>query len=179
MIRALSSARRFFLRPPVLALIVCGAVIPCCVGILAWSQGAYNIQEPPVQQAPPAQSAMQPPALYVATCTLCHGGDSMGTDRAPTLANSALLRSLADSDIAAIIVKGKNKMPAFALPQSDIDPIVRYIRSLNAAPVATAVVGDAKAGESIFFGEGQCSSCHTAVGREAPTGQTYPASPVG
>ena len=60
----------------------------------------------------------------------------MGTDRAPTLANSAVLRGLADSDMAAIIVKGKNKMPAFALPQADIDPIVRYIRSLNAAPAA-------------------------------------------
>jgi PQQ-dependent dehydrogenase (methanol/ethanol family) len=137
---------------------------------LAWSQGAYNIQEPPARQAPAAQSAMQPSALYVATCTLCHGGDSLGTDRAPTLANSALLRGLSDSDVAAIIVKGKNKMPAFALPQADVDQMVRYIRSLNAAPAATAVVGDAKAGESIFFGEGQCSSCHTAAGRGSSYG---------
>ena len=94
----------------------------------------------------------------------------MGTDRAPTLANSALLRGLSDSDVAAIIVKGKNKMPAFALPQADVDQIVRYIRSLNAAPAATAVAGDAKAGESIFFGEGQCSSCHTAAGRGSSYG---------
>jgi PQQ-dependent dehydrogenase (methanol/ethanol family) len=94
----------------------------------------------------------------------------MGTDRAPTLANSALLRGLPDSDVAAIIQKGKNKMPAFPLPQADIDQIVRYIRSLNAAPAATAVAGDAKAGESIFFGEGQCSSCHTAGGRGSSYG---------
>jgi PQQ-dependent dehydrogenase (methanol/ethanol family) len=147
-----------------LALIVCGAVIPGCLGVLAWSQGAYNIQEPAAQQT------MQAPALYVATCTLCHGGDSMGTDRAPTLANSALLRGLSDSDIAAIILKGKNKMPAFALPQSDVDQMVHYIRSLNAAPVITAVAGDAKAGERIFFGEGQCSTCHTAAGRGSSYG---------
>jgi PQQ-dependent dehydrogenase (methanol/ethanol family) len=94
----------------------------------------------------------------------------MGTDRAPTLANSALLRSLSDSDIAAIIVKGKNKMPAFALPQADIEQIVHYIRSLNAAPAATAVAGDAKAGEGIFFAEGQCSSCHTVAGRGSSYG---------
>ena len=30
--------------------------------------------------------------------------------------------------------------------------------------------GDAKAGESIFFGEGQCSSCHTAGGRGSSYG---------
>jgi len=157
-------------RPPMLAIIVCGAGIPGCLGYLAWSQGAYNIQEPPAPPARQAAQTIQAPALYVATCTLCHGGDSLGTDRAPTLANSTTLRGLSDSDIAAIIVKGKNKMPAFALPASDVDPMVRYIRSLNAAPVATAVAGDAKAGESIYFGEGQCSSCHTAAGRGSSYG---------
>ena len=95
----------------------------------------------------------------------------MGTDRAPTLVNSAVLRGMADSDVAAIILKGKGRMPAFPLPQADIDQIVRYIRSRNLAAAAeTAVPGDAKAGESIFFGEGQCSSCHTAGGRGSSYG---------
>ena len=167
MSRVVSSAKWIILRLPMLVLIACGIVLPGCLGYLARSQGAYNIQELPTQ---PATQAVQEPALYQATCTLCHGGDSMGTDRAPALANSTLLRSLSDSDIAAIIVKGKNKMPAFALPQSDVDQIVHYIRSLNAAPVATAVAGDAKAGESIFFGDGQCSTCHTAAGRGSSYG---------
>ena len=134
---------------------------------LAWSQGAYKIEEPQAQQAPPAPVA---PQQFVETCTLCHGGDGMGTDRAPTLVDSAHLRGMADSDVAAIIQKGKGNMPPFPLPQADIDRIVRYIRSLNAAPATTAVAGDAKAGESIFFGEGQCSSCHTAGGRGSSYG---------
>ena len=88
----LSSAKRFFLHRPVLAIIVFGAAVSGCVGVLAWSQGAYNLQEPPARQAPPAQPAMQAPALYVATCTLCHGGDSMGTR---TRAHPGELRSSA------------------------------------------------------------------------------------
>jgi PQQ-dependent dehydrogenase (methanol/ethanol family) len=138
-----------------------------CAGVLAWSQGAYKIEEPTAQQAPPTPAA---PRQFVETCTLCHGGDSLGTDRAPTLVNSAHLRGMADSDVAAIIQKGRGNMPPFPLPQADIDQIVRYIRSLNAAPATTAVAGDAKAGESIFFGDGQCSSCHTAGGRGSSYG---------
>ena len=88
----------------------------------------------------------------------------------PTLANSAVLRGLPDSNIAAIVQKGKGRMPAFPLPQADVDQIVRYIRSLNAAPAATAVAGDAKAGEQIFFGSGQCATCHTAGGRGSSYG---------
>ena len=157
-----SSARRSALRLPAFILLMVG-----CAGVLAWSQGAYKIEEPTAQQAPPTPAA---PRQFVETCTLCHGGDSLGTDRAPTLVNSAHLRGMADSDVAAIIQKGRGNMPPFPLPQADIDQIVRYIRSLNAAPATTAVAGDAKAGESIFFGDGQCSSCHTAGGRGSSYG---------
>ena len=157
-----SSARRSALRLPAFILLMVG-----CAGVLAWSQGAYKIEEPTAQQAPPTPAA---PRQFVETCTLCHGGDSLGTDRAPTLVNSAHLRGMADSDVAAIIQKGRGNMPPFPLPQADIDQIVRYIRSLNAAPATTAVAGDAKAGESIFFGAGQCSSCHTAGGRGSSYG---------
>ena len=163
-----SSARRSALRLPAFILLMVG-----CAGVFAWSQGAYNIQEPPARQAASTQTA-QPgpvaPVQFTRTCSLCHGGDGLGTDRAPALVNSAHLRGMADSDVAAIIQKGKGRMPAFPLPQADIDQIVRYIRSRNAAPETTAVAGDAKAGESIFFGEGQCSSCHTAEGRGSSYG---------
>ena len=150
------------MRPLAFLVLIAG-----CAGVFAWSQGAYKIEEPTAQAAPPSPVA---PQQFVETCTLCHGGDGMGTDRAPTLVNSAHLRGMADSDVAAIIQKGKGNMPPFPLPQADIDQIVRYIRSLNATPATTAVAGDAKAGESIFFGAGQCSSCHTAGGRGSSYG---------
>jgi PQQ-dependent dehydrogenase (methanol/ethanol family) len=136
--------------------------------MFAWSQGAYKIEEPQTQQAPPAPAA---PPQFVETCTLCHGGDGMGTDRAPTLVNSAHLRGMTDSDVAAIIQKGKGNMPPFPLPQADIDRMVRYIRSRNqTAATETAAPGDAKTGERIFFGEGQCASCHMVRGRGSAFG---------
>ncbi len=169
MSRASSFTRRSALRLPAFILLIAG-----CAGVFAWSQGAYNIQEPPARQAAPAQTSQPDPVApvqFTRTCSLCHGGDGLGTDRAPTLVDSAVLRGMADSDVATIIQKGKGRMPAFPLPQADIDQIVRYIRSRNLAAAAeTAVPGDAKAGESIFFGEGQCSSCHTAGGRGSSYG---------
>jgi PQQ-dependent dehydrogenase (methanol/ethanol family) len=77
---------------------------------------------------------------------------------------------LSDSGISDIIRKGKAKMPAFPLPAADIDALVRYIRSLSPAESATTVAGDPKAGERLFFGSGQCSTCHMVRGRGAPKG---------
>jgi PQQ-dependent dehydrogenase (methanol/ethanol family) len=75
-----------------------------------------------------------------------------------------------DSDIADIIRKGNAKMPAFSLPAAEIDTLTRYLRLLNPADSATAVAGDSKVGERIFFGSGGCSTCHMVRGRGAPNG---------
>jgi PQQ-dependent dehydrogenase (methanol/ethanol family) len=114
--------------------------------------------------------AMNAPPQFQRTCSLCHGSDAKGTDRAPTMVGSASLQNMSDSDIANVIQKGKGRMPAFPLPAADVDQLVRYIRSLNATASAAPAVGDAKAGEVIFFGEGACSSCHVVRGRGVSNG---------
>lgn len=128
-------------------------------GPLVWSQGAYDLQ----QQRQDRQ-AQEPPKQFVQTCTLCHGGDAKGTDRAPSLVNNADLRSMPDSAISDIIRKGKGGMPAFLLSPAEIETLTRYVRSLNATNLETTAAGNAQAGESIFFGSGQCSTCHIARG---------------
>jgi PQQ-dependent dehydrogenase (methanol/ethanol family) len=128
--------------------------------LAAWPQ---EVHQP---QAPSAQA----PLLFTRTCTLCHGADSQGTDRAPTLVNSATLRSMPDSEIADVIRKGKDKMPAFPFPGAQIDDLLRYIRLLSPAESRTALAGDADTGESIFFGTGQCGACHMIRGRGTPNG---------
>ena len=60
-------------------------------------------------------------AAIQAGCSLCHGSDGRGTDRAPTMVDPPQLRSMSDSEIATVITKGKNRMPAFPLPSADID----------------------------------------------------------
>jgi PQQ-dependent dehydrogenase (methanol/ethanol family) len=75
-----------------------------------------------------------------------------------------------DSDMADIIRKGKDKMPAFPFPAAQIDDLIRYIRFLSPAESQTAVVGDVQTGERIFFGNGQCATCHMVRGRGVANG---------
>jgi len=132
-------------------------------GLPAWPQDAHNLQPQPAM-------AQEVPKQFAETCALCHGDDARGTDRAPTLVNSAKLRSMPDSGMANIIRKGTDKMPAFPLPASDIDGLVRYLRTLSPAESETAVAGDRKAGERNFFGSGQCFTCHMVRGRGTVNG---------
>jgi PQQ-dependent dehydrogenase (methanol/ethanol family) len=128
----------------------------------AWAQGVNTVQQGPASQPAPPQ--------FIRTCALCHGNDGKGTDRAPTMVGSAHLKSMSDGEIGTVIQKGRNRMPAFPLPAADIDRLVRYIRSLNETASGTAVAGDAKAGETIFFGEGACAACHVVRGRGVSNG---------
>ena len=110
-------------------------------------------------------AAVQAPPQFAKTCALCHGNDAAGTDRAPALAGVAALRSMPDAEIAAIISKGKGKMPAFPLPAADIDALTRYIRQINTSAIDAKVIGNARAGERLFFGDGHCSVCHMVLGQ--------------
>jgi PQQ-dependent dehydrogenase (methanol/ethanol family) len=111
---------------------------------------------------PPGPAA---PPQFAQICALCHGGDAHGTDRAPTLVNSDHLRGVSESDIVDIIRKGKGKMPALPLPSADLQVLAHYVKQLNSVGTGPAVGGDPVAGERIFFGEGQCATCHIARGR--------------
>jgi PQQ-dependent dehydrogenase (methanol/ethanol family) len=142
-----------------------------CVGVCillgllvrpAWTQGTTI----PLQ----GQQSHAAPPQFTRVCAVCHGNDGNGTDRAPTMVNSAHLRSLSDADIATIIQKGKGRMPAFPMPSPEVDRLISYIRSLNTTASGATVSGDAKAGEAIFFGNGQCSTCHVARGRGISNG---------
>ena len=73
-------------------------------------------------------------------------------------------------DIADIISKGKGKMPAFPLAQADVQALARYVQSLNSTAAEGPAPGDPMAGERIFFGAGQCASCHIAEGRGSSLG---------
>jgi PQQ-dependent dehydrogenase (methanol/ethanol family) len=112
----------------------------------------------------------QPPEFGV-MCSVCHGGDAGGTDRAPGLVNNRRLRAQSESDVASVIRGGRNNMPPFAtLPAEQIQTLAHYVHSLNAAAIDLQPPGDTVAGASIFFGSGGCSGCHTAAGRGGSNG---------
>jgi PQQ-dependent dehydrogenase (methanol/ethanol family) len=133
-----------------------------------------SVPGPALAQPSPAPSAIgsetEAPTTFLQVCSLCHGNDARGTDRAPSLVGNRDLRDLSESQIADIIQKGRGKMPAFPLPESQVRQLARFIRGINTPQVARGRAGDSQAGERVFFGVGQCASCHTVGGRGDPNG---------
>jgi len=56
-------------------------------------------------------------------------------------------------------------MPAFSLAEGELHSLAGWVRSLNTSAFDARPPGDAAAGERIFFGSGQCSTCHMVHGR--------------
>jgi cytochrome c oxidase cbb3-type subunit III len=104
---------------------------------------------------------------YNSSCAGCHGLDGSGTDKAVNISTSAKMRHLSDSQLAGIIsnsVPGTG-MPAFHnLSKRQTRAVVGYLRSLQGNTEARTVPGNAKRGKEIYFGKGECSSCHTISG---------------
>jgi len=109
--------------------------------------------------------------LFTEKCSVCHGGDATGGDRGPALANNRRLRTRSAADLAAIIRDGTpGGMPAFALPEDQISQLAGYVHSLNATAFEMKPDGDPAAGETFFFGNGKCGSCHVVGGRGSTPG---------
>lgn len=109
--------------------------------------------------------------VFEQRCAACHGSDAAGTDRGPALARSRRLRTRSAGEIHDIIQKGTPAgMPPFALPEDQLQALAVFVRSMNATAFDAQPDGDTAAGESFFFGKGQCASCHTAMGRGKSVG---------
>ena len=61
-------------------------------------------------------------------------------------------------------------MPAFQLPQIQLEAMARFIRSMNSTAFEMQPAGDKLAGERYFFGSGGCATCHTVLGRGGANG---------
>ncbi len=121
----------------------------------------------------PGQPGQAPAAgkIFSERCASCHNEDASGSDRGPALARSRRLRTRSTNEIRDIIRNGApGGMPPFALPENELQALAVFIRSMNATAFDAPPEGDVAAGERFFFGKGQCSSCHTAMGRGKPAG---------
>ncbi|AUX32600.1 MULTISPECIES: cytochrome c [Sorangium] len=100
-----------------------------------------------VAARPVASNETDPGLIELAwqrNCSTCHGRAGRGDGpqgpmvRAPDLTDTAWQERVTDAQIAEVIRKGKNKMPAFDLPQQVIDGLVKRIRTSRASGSAPA-----------------------------------------
>ncbi len=104
-------------------------------------------------------------------CEGCHGEGGNGGDRAPALVNNRSLRTRNEEQIRDLIKSGTpGGMPAFKLPDDDLQSLAQWLRSLNISAFDAKPSGDAHAGEDFFFSKGRCSTCHMVHGRGTVNG---------
>jgi cytochrome c oxidase cbb3-type subunit 3 len=138
--------------------------------------GLLSFTPLPAQRAAGAsQSATAPGpaegrALFTTNCGACHGADGHGGERGPDLATASEAQQLSDRDLMRIIQHGVPGMgmPAFsALVPEKAKAIVDYLQVLQGKrPVVPLdLPGNNRAGESLFFGKAQCSTCHMVNGK--------------
>lgn len=87
---------------------------------------------------PPVANAEDKGAvLFQSNCLMCHGADGKGTPTGKafnvTDFQDPVVVKMSDADLAAIISKGKNKMPAFGtrFTPPEIESLVSHIRGLQ------------------------------------------------
>jgi cytochrome c oxidase cbb3-type subunit 3 len=105
--------------------------------------------------------------IYNSTCAGCHGLDGHGSDKAVNISTNAKVRRLSDVQLHAIISSGipGSGMPAFHnLKERQVRALIGHLRLLQGKSEAPALPGDAKRGREVFFGKGECSTCHTISG---------------
>jgi len=109
-------------------------------------------------------------SLYNSTCTGCHGANGAAGEFGPGLAIPG--RSYArttDSQIFDAIQHGipGTPMPAQQgkLTDDQIWKIAAYVKGLRGTAIDAPSPGNVANGEAIFWGKGQCGSCHMVGGR--------------
>ena len=104
--------------------------------------------------------------LYLIVCSGCHGPSGEG-GRGPSLVRGNRVRQVSNVKLFEAIQKGVpgTDMPPFPLPDEQIWRLVAFTRSLVASAYESEVPGDPAAGETVFFGKGECSRCHMIRGR--------------
>ena len=137
------------------------------IALLSGMRLAAKPAQVPSRSASSAQSGSQGQALFTASCASCHGLDGRGGERAPGIVNSVRVQRMSDADVSAIISDGipDTGMPAFrSLTTGQVSAIVGYLRLLQGREKPEPLPGDPARGKAIFFGKGECSSCHMMRG---------------
>ena len=82
--------------------------------------------------------------LFEARCGLCHGADGAGGERGPNIVDARRGRVRSKESLREVISKGipEGGMPAFRLPDDEMESILLFLGSLSAPAIDRALPGD-------------------------------------
>lgn len=165
-------------------------VLAMCAVVMVRSQGRGGNAAP----APPptvtqisGRPAVDPAAhdrgrtLWATHCIDCHGAQARGSDTGPNIIRTKTVNfdrsaAVAGSVLGPFLKAGhptQSKKPSATFTDEEIVGLAHFLRArvndtMRGSPLFTVgniVVGDAKAGEAYFNGEGGCAACHNATTR--------------
>ena len=104
--------------------------------------------------------------LFRQQCSRCHGRDGDGGELGPALTNGFSSAST-DAGLFSIVREGIPNTQMIGISRTATDQsvwmVVSYLNSLNDTG-AVDLPGDPAAGQMVFSGKGNCSSCHMVNG---------------
>src|SRR5262245_46362727 len=99
--------------------------------------------------------------LYGGPCTVCHGerGDQMP---GINFSSGTFKRASIDRELLDLIRDGipGTAMPPSGLSDIEISAVIAYLRNMGRADPRGVEIGDAARGQALFYGKGDCGSCH-------------------
>jgi mono/diheme cytochrome c family protein len=151
------------------AVLCAAALLAASVSVTAQRRGGG-----PPGAANPAigsqQAIQQGEAIYNQTCTACHGRDGNAGEMAPAVAAPSRRYNRTTDDAVFDAIKNgipQTPMAPFSGQFSDEDiwKVVAYIHGLRGTAIDTPAQGSVANGEQIFWGKGQCGTCHMIKGK--------------
>ena len=133
-------------------------------------------------------------ALCASHCIDCHGSQARGSDTGPNIIRTKVVNfdrsaAVAGSVLGPFLKAGhptQSQKPSASFTDEEVVALANFLRqrvndTMRGSPLFTVgdiVVGDPKAGEAYFNGEGGCATCHNASTRSLAGVATRIPAPV-
>jgi cytochrome c oxidase cbb3-type subunit 3 len=134
--------------------------------------------------APAAVDAGQ--KRFQQNCAFCHGRDAGGGESGPDLTHSGVVTTdVGGNKIGEVVRNGRpGGMPKFNVTDQELSELVAFLHTQATGAnseeakrrklgLADLLTGNVSAGKEYFFGNGQCSSCHSPTGDLAGIAKHY------
>src|SRR5688572_29283440 len=167
-----------------------GIAVAMCAAVLVRAQGRGG-NPAPAQPPTVTQISGRPTvdpvahdrgrALWASHCIDCHGSQARGSDTGPNIIRTKTVNfdrsaAVAGSVLGPFLKAGhptQSQKPSASFTDDEVVGLANFLRqrvndTMRGSPLFTVgdiVVGDAKAGEAYFNGDGRCATCHTATER--------------